>query len=123
VNKALDIEKTRPKKKSFSLFGKSVKRDSGSSSDAKSPHPPLSEDHQDNTSAPTQGATGLQQDWDQRTWLQNMAADMYRIASFLQQFEMTTRTRLSLLNTKLDHMERQLDQLEGRYYTFEQMAK
>jgi len=64
--------------------------------------------------------SGIQLDWEHRTLLQSLTFDMVRIASFLNQFELTTRSKLSLLNTKLDYLERQLDQLEGKFYTFEQ---
>lgn len=67
--------------------------------------------------------SSLQQDWEQRTWMEGVSADMLRIATFLNYFELATRTKLSELNFKLDRLERILDELEGRFYTFEQIDK
>jgi len=67
--------------------------------------------------------SGLQQDWEQRTWLEGVSSDMLQIATFLNQFELATRSKLSELNLKLDRLERILDELEGKFYTFEQTDK
>jgi len=61
----------------------------------------------------------IQQDWDQREWIANVTADILRITAFLNKFETTVRGNFANLNDKLVQLERQMDFLEARYLTME----
>eukprot|EP01125_Pyxidicula_operculata_P011677 TRINITY_DN3822_c0_g2_i2.p1 TRINITY_DN3822_c0_g2~~TRINITY_DN3822_c0_g2_i2.p1 ORF type:complete len:104 (-),score=8.40 TRINITY_DN3822_c0_g2_i2:52-363(-) len=60
-------------------------------------------------------------DWESREWLQEIQRDVLKITHFLNKFQETTHSKMSLLNSKLFQMERQMDYLEAKYAIAEQM--
>jgi uncharacterized protein len=55
-----------------------------------------------------------QADWVNREYIDLIAGSIKRIADFLNSFDMSCRSRLSVLNEKLTTLERKVDYLEAR---------
>ena len=55
----------------------------------------------------------LQADWENREFIQNVQYNIMRVATFLNQFDISTRIRLANLNEKLTQVERQMEYLEA----------
>jgi len=56
----------------------------------------------------------IQADWDNRELIQVIITSIMRIAHFLNNFDMSARSRLAQLNEKLTSLERKIDYLEAR---------
>lgn len=56
----------------------------------------------------------IQADWDNRELIQVITTSIMRIAHFLNNFDMSARSRLAQLNEKLTSLERKIDYLEAR---------
>eukprot|EP00457_Paulinella_chromatophora_P018491 gb/GEZN01019826.1/.p1 GENE.gb/GEZN01019826.1/~~gb/GEZN01019826.1/.p1 ORF type:complete len:144 (-),score=41.84 gb/GEZN01019826.1/:188-619(-) len=54
----------------------------------------------------------LQQDWENRQFVQNVQYNIVHIVHFLNKFETSTRYRLAKLNERLINLERQMEYLE-----------
>jgi len=52
-------------------------------------------------------------DWEHREFIQNVQYNILKVASFLNQFDISTRIRLAQLNEKLQRLERQMEYLES----------
>jgi len=52
-------------------------------------------------------------DWEHREFIQNVQYNIMKVASFLNQFDISTRIRLAQLNSKLQGLERQMEYLES----------
>jgi len=55
-----------------------------------------------------------QADWVNREYIELITGSIKRIADFLNSFDMSCRSRLSVLNEKLTTLERKVDYLEAR---------
>merc|ERR1711981_694107 len=58
-----------------------------------------------------------QADWVNREYIELITGSIKRIADFLNSFDMSCRSRLSVLNEKLTYLERKVDYLEARVAT------
>merc|ERR1712107_507736 len=58
-----------------------------------------------------------QADWVNREYIELITGSIKRIADFLNSFDMSCRSRLSVLNEKLTYLERKVDLLEARVAT------
>lgn len=58
--------------------------------------------------------SATQRDWMQREWIEHVNLDLKKIVEFLNIFENSTKNRLATINTKLSHLERQMDFLEAQ---------
>jgi uncharacterized protein len=58
-----------------------------------------------------------QADWVNREYIELITGSIKRIADFLNSFDMSCRSRLSVLNEKLTSLERKVDYLEARVAT------
>merc|ERR1712147_341080 len=58
-----------------------------------------------------------QADWVNREYIELITGSIKRIADFLNSFDMSCRSRLSVLNEKLTYLERKVDHLEARVAT------
>ena len=56
----------------------------------------------------------IQQDWDNREFIEIIAESIKKITEFLNAFDLSARSRLSQLNEKLTTLERQVDYIEAR---------
>ncbi|CAI8055952.1 Probable protein BRICK1-B [Geodia barretti] len=56
----------------------------------------------------------IQQDWNNREFVETIASSVKRIAEFLNAFDLSARSRLALLNQKLTNLERQVEYIEAR---------
>lgn len=56
----------------------------------------------------------IQQDWNNREFVETIASSIKKIAEFLNAFDMSARSRLAKLNQKLVYLERQVAFLEAR---------
>ena len=56
----------------------------------------------------------IQQDWNNREFVQTIASSIKKIAEFLNAFDLSARSRLAVLNQKLTHLERQVEYVEAR---------
>ena len=53
-------------------------------------------------------------DWENREYVDQITASIKKMATFLNEFDMTCRHKLATLKEKLTSLERQLDYLEAR---------
>lgn len=56
----------------------------------------------------------IQQDWNNREFVETIASSIKKIAEFLNAFDLSARSRLAKLNQKLVYLERQVAYLEAR---------
>lgn len=56
----------------------------------------------------------IQQDWNNREFVEVIASSIKKIAEFLNAFDLSARSRLASLNQKLTHLERQVEYIEAR---------
>ena len=56
----------------------------------------------------------IQQDWNNREFVETIATSIKKIAEFLNAFDLSARSRLAKLNQKLVYLERQVGYLEAR---------
>ena len=56
----------------------------------------------------------IQQDWNNREFVEVITSSIKKIAEFLNAFDMSARSRLAVLNQKLTALERQVDYIEAR---------
>ena len=56
----------------------------------------------------------IQQDWNNREFVETIASSIKKIAEFLNAFDLSARSRLAKLNQKLVYLERQVGYLEAR---------
>ncbi len=56
----------------------------------------------------------IQQDWNNREFVEVIASNIKRIAEFLNAFDLSARSRLATLNQKLTCLERQVEYMEAR---------
>ena len=56
----------------------------------------------------------IQQDWNNREFVETIASSIKKIAEFLNAFDLSARSRLAVLNQKLTHLERQVEYVEAR---------
>jgi len=59
----------------------------------------------------------IQDDWTNREFIELIAANIKRIADFLNKFDVSTRHQLAKLNEKLSSLERNLDFMEAKIGT------
>ncbi|KAL1524151.1 hypothetical protein AB1Y20_019060 [Prymnesium parvum] len=62
----------------------------------------------------------VQKDWEQRDFTQTLQLGLSQLTLFLNQFDATTRGRLSELNSKLAKLERRLELVEATLFTVDQ---
>ena len=56
----------------------------------------------------------IQQDWNNREFVEVIASSIKKIAEFLNAFDLSARSRLAVLNQKLTYLERQVEYIEAR---------
>ncbi len=56
----------------------------------------------------------IQQDWNNREFVEVITSSIKKIAEFLNAFDLSARSRLAVLNQKLTALERQVDYIEAR---------
>lgn len=56
----------------------------------------------------------IQQDWNNREFVEVITSSIKKIAEFLNAFDLSARSRLAALNQKLTALERQVDYIEAR---------
>ena len=56
----------------------------------------------------------IQQDWNNREFVEVIASSIKKIAEFLNAFDLSARSRLAVLNQKLTRLERQVEYIEAR---------
>ena len=56
----------------------------------------------------------IQQDWNNREFVETIASSIKKIAEFLNAFDLSARSRLAKLNQKLVYLERQVSYIEAR---------
>ena len=56
----------------------------------------------------------IQQDWNNREFVEVITSSIKKIAEFLNAFDLSARSRLATLNQKLTALERQVDYVEAR---------
>ena len=56
----------------------------------------------------------IQQDWNNREFVEVIASSIKKIAEFLYAFDLSARSRLAVLNQKLTRLERQVEYIEAR---------
>ena len=56
----------------------------------------------------------VQQDWNNREFIDVITSSIKQITEFLNAFDMSARTRLAMLNERLTTLERQVDYIEAR---------
>ena len=56
----------------------------------------------------------VQQDWNNREFVEVIASSIKKITEFLNAFDLSARSRLASLNQKLTSLERQVDYIEAR---------
>ena len=56
----------------------------------------------------------IQQDWNNREFVEIITSSIKKIAEFLNAFDLSARSRLAALNLKLTALERQVDYIEAR---------
>lgn len=56
----------------------------------------------------------IQQDWNNREFIEVITSSIKKIAEFLNAFDLSARSRLATLNQKLTSLERQVDYIEAR---------
>ena len=56
----------------------------------------------------------IQQDWNNREFVEVIASSIKKIAEFLNAFDLSARSRLATLNQKLTYLERQVEYIEAR---------
>lgn len=56
----------------------------------------------------------IQQDWNNREFVEIITSSIKKIAEFLNAFDLSARSRLATLNQKLTTLERQVDYIEAR---------
>ncbi len=56
----------------------------------------------------------IQQDWNNREFVEIITSSIKKIAEFLNAFDLSARSRLAALNQKLTALERQVDYIEAR---------
>ena len=56
----------------------------------------------------------VQQDWNNREFIDVITSSIKQITEFLNAFDMSARTRLVMLNEQLTTLERQVDYIEAR---------
>lgn len=56
----------------------------------------------------------IQQDWNNREFIETIASSVKKIAEFLNAFDLSARSRLAVLNQKLTSLERQVEYIEAR---------
>mmetsp|Transcript_43473 Transcript_43473/g.98268 ORF Transcript_43473/g.98268 Transcript_43473/m.98268 type:complete len:90 (+) Transcript_43473:49-318(+) len=74
-------------------------------------------------SYPPQGdtaAVAVSKDWEARDFTQTIQLGVSQLTLFLNQFDATTRGRLSELNSKLAKLERRLELVESTLHTVDQ---
>ncbi|CAH0391595.1 unnamed protein product [Bemisia tabaci] len=54
------------------------------------------------------------QDWVNREYIEVITGSIKRITDFLNNFDMSCRSRLAVLDTKLTNLERKIEYLEAR---------
>ncbi|VDP10809.1 unnamed protein product [Soboliphyme baturini] len=55
----------------------------------------------------------LKEDWDNREYVEVISFNVKKIADFLNAFELSCRSRLAVLNEKLNSIERKIEYLEA----------
>lgn len=56
----------------------------------------------------------ISDDWENREYVEQITSSIKKMATFLNEFDMTCRHKLATLKEKLTSLERQLDYLEAR---------
>ena len=56
----------------------------------------------------------IQQDWNNREFVEIITSSITKISEFLNAFDLSARSRLAMLNQKLTAMERQVDYIEAQ---------
>ena len=56
----------------------------------------------------------IQQDWNNREFVEVIASSIKKIAEFLNAFDLSARSRLAVLNQKLTYLEQQVEYIEAR---------
>jgi chromosome 3 open reading frame 10 len=55
----------------------------------------------------------IQQNWDNREYIEKVSQNILRITEFLNKFEFVTRTKLNELNQKLSVIERKMEYIDA----------
>jgi len=64
----------------------------------------------------------IQKDWNDREWMEKINTSIRDIVSSLNKFESSTRHKLTIINTKIELLERQTDYLLAKCKSFEAVA-
>lgn len=56
----------------------------------------------------------IQQDWSNREYIETIVLNIKKISDFLNSFELSCRSKLSMLDEKLTLIEKQIDYLEAK---------
>ena len=56
----------------------------------------------------------IQQDWDNREYIEVMTAAIKKLASFLNNFDIACKSKLASLDTKITSLERKIEYIEAR---------
>jgi len=67
-------------------------------------------------------AAAVQQDWANRDFTQSVQLGVAQLAAFLNEFEATTRGKLSVLNGKLSKLERRMEFVEATLHSVDKGA-
>eukprot|EP01122_Echinamoeba_exundans_P016070 TRINITY_DN8038_c0_g1_i1.p1 TRINITY_DN8038_c0_g1~~TRINITY_DN8038_c0_g1_i1.p1 ORF type:complete len:130 (-),score=35.80 TRINITY_DN8038_c0_g1_i1:145-534(-) len=107
-------------KRKSSMTGKRKSKANTKSSTPSSPSTPsASRDPQPPNVDAMANLSSTQKDWLQREWIEHVNLDLKKIVEFLNIFESSTKNRLATINTKLAHLERQMDFLEAQASSLE----
>lgn len=56
----------------------------------------------------------LKQNWDNREYIEIISNNIKKISDFLNSFDLSCRTKLAVLNEKLNSLERKIEYLEAK---------
>ena len=56
----------------------------------------------------------IQQDWENREYIEVMTSSIKRLATFLNDFDIACKSRLANLDTKITNIEQKLEYIEAR---------
>lgn len=66
------------------------------------------------SSSRTEVQRQLKQNWDNREYIEIISHNIKKISDFLNTFDLSCRTKLAVLNEKLNSLERKIEYLEAK---------